>query len=240
MLPSDATEVVLARHGSSRAHAGQPGSELLDGQSDPPITEEGRRQADAIARRLVRAPVAAVFVTPLRRTIETAEPLATALALTPTVVADLREVRLGDWEGGVFERRTTKPDPLLARVFDEERWDLIPGAEPMADFASRVHRGLESIAAGVGPGAVAVAFVHGGVVAEACRQATASRGFAFIGVENGSMTRLVRGPTGEWWLRSFNETSHLVAHDAALSNAENRGCRLPSAESPRLNGAFRN
>jgi probable phosphoglycerate mutase len=177
--------------------------------SDPSISEEGRRQADAVAARLIEEPVAAVFVTTLRRTLQTAEPLVNALGLAPTSVDDLREVHLGEWEGGLFERHLANGHHLALRLFEQERWDVIPGAESMESLATRVRRGLEYVAASVGPGAVAVAYVHGGVVAEACRQVTGSRAFAFVAVENGSITRLIRLADGQWQLRSFNETWHL-------------------------------
>ena len=56
--------------------------------------------------------------------------------------------------------------------------------------------------------------VHGGIVAEACRQATGSEPFAFINVDNASITRLVRLATGRWLLLGFNDTAHLAHVDA--------------------------
>ncbi len=55
-----------------------------------------------------------------------------------------------------------------------------------------------------------MAVVHGGVIGEACRQATASRRFAFVHADNGSLTRLVVGADPRWLLRSFNDVSHLA------------------------------
>jgi probable phosphoglycerate mutase len=54
-----------------------------------------------------------------------------------------------------------------------------------------------------------VAVVHAGVIAEACRQATGSRPFAFTSAENGSITRLIFGGDGRQIVHSFNETAHL-------------------------------
>jgi probable phosphoglycerate mutase len=55
-----------------------------------------------------------------------------------------------------------------------------------------------------------VAVVHGGVVGEACRQATGSRPFAFVHSDNGSISRLVVRANGKWQLRSFNDIAHLA------------------------------
>ena len=54
-----------------------------------------------------------------------------------------------------------------------------------------------------------MAFLHGGVIGEVCRQATESRPFAFVHSDNGSVSRLVVRASGRWQLRSFNEVSHL-------------------------------
>lgn len=209
VVPPDATEVILLRHGAS-AHAvpGEP-FELVEGCSDPPLAPEGIEQARGAATRLAGIPIDALFVTVLQRTHQTAAPLAEAIGLQPQVIADLHEVMLGEWEGGEFRIRFHRGDPLIARIFAEERWDLIPGAERMEAFAVRVRRGFDEVVRRTGPGKVAVAVVHGGVIGELCRQATGSRRFAFVHADNCSITRLVAFADGQLLLRSFNDTSHL-------------------------------
>ncbi len=138
-------------------------------------------------------------------------PLAALTALEPVVVPELREVYLGDWEGGELRIRAAHGDPILKRAQAEERWDVIPNAEPMEAFAERVAAGLETIVDATGPGALAAAFVHGGVIGELCRQATGSRPFAFLHADNASITRLVVLGDGRRLLRCFNDTAHLAA-----------------------------
>jgi probable phosphoglycerate mutase len=79
-----------------------------------------------------------------------------------------------------------------------------------------VRTGIETVVAATGPGALAVAVLHGGVIGEACRQATDSRRFAFVHSDNGSVTRLVVWPDGRWLLRAFNDVSYLSAQAASL------------------------
>src|SRR4051794_38614383 len=114
--PPGSTEVILIRHGAS-AHAvpGHP-FDLLDGHADPPLAPEGEEQAIAVARRLDGESLAGLFVPPLQRTAETAAPLATATGLEPVVVPELREVMLGDWEGGELRVRAAQGDPLFWKV----------------------------------------------------------------------------------------------------------------------------
>ena len=221
-LPPGATEIVLVRHGAS-AHVA-PG-ELFpltdDGWGDPALAPEGERQVEAVTLRLASEAITGLFVSGLRRTLQTAAPLAARLGLEPVVVRDLREVYIGDYEAGVFRIKQNEGDALVARVFAEERWDVIPNAEPIEVFAGRVRSGIETIVAAVGPDAGAVAIVHAGVVAELCRQATGSRPFAFINSDNASITRLVVLNDGRWVLRSFNDTAHLaqLVAEAATSAA---------------------
>jgi probable phosphoglycerate mutase len=214
VAPPGATTVLLVRHGESApAHPDRP-FPLTGGHGDPPLAPEGEAQARRVADRLAAAhrdgePIDAVYVTTLRRTHETAAPLLEHLGLGPVEVADLREVHLGEWEGGRLRERVAAGDPLVARLLAEERWDVIPGAEPAADFDARLRRGIAAIAA-AHPGGRVVAVVHGGVIGHVLAVATGSRPFAFAGADNGSISELVVDSAGVWRLRRFNDTAHLA------------------------------
>lgn len=182
---------------------------LRDGRSDPSLSDAGLEQARAVAVRLAGERIARLFVTPLRRTHQTAEPLVQATGLAPTAIAELSEVFMGEWEGGEYRLRVAQGDPLAKRIFREERWDVIPGGESPDAFTRRVRHGVEAIVEATGPDSVAAAIVHGAVIGDICARATCGRLFGFVHSENGSLTRLVVQPDGRWLLRSFNETDHL-------------------------------
>ena len=206
--PPGATDVLLVRHGESEpAVPGAPFA-MVDGHGDPALAPEGRDHAEAVAERLADQGIDAIYVTNLRRTAETAAPLAARLGLAPVVEADLREVHLGDWEGGLFRQRMAEGDPVGQRMLAEERWDVIPGAEPQDAFAARVRAGVQRIVAGHPDQRVAV-FTHGGVIGQLlCEASGGSRPFAFVGSDNGSISHLVAMPD-RWVVRRFNDTSHL-------------------------------
>jgi 2,3-bisphosphoglycerate-dependent phosphoglycerate mutase len=210
-VPPDATELVIVRHGASASLVPGKPFDLVGGHSDPPLSPAGELQAEAVGVRLRGEPLKALFVTPLQRTTQTAAPLAAATGLEPVVLEDLREVHLGEWEGGEYRIRLTERDPLAVRALMEERWDLIPGGETMDSLAERVGRGVDQMLAAIGPGNAGVAVLHGGVIGEICRQATLSRPFAFVHCDNCSVSRLVVLPDGRSLLRGFNDTSHLTA-----------------------------
>src|SRR5262249_58691165 len=136
---------------------------------------------------------------------QTAAPLADATRLDPIVVEELAEVRLGDWEGGEYRLRVARGDPLVREMFEKERWDVIPGAESPESLGGRVRAGIERIVELTGPDAIAVAFLHGGVIGEVFRLATDSRPFAFVHSDNGSVSRLVVRASGKWPLPALND-----------------------------------
>jgi probable phosphoglycerate mutase len=206
--PPGAIELLIVRHGESEpAVPGRP-FPLVGGHGDPALAPAGREQAQRVADRLEDEGIEAIYVTSLRRTAETAAPLADRLGLEMAVEADLREVHLGEWEGGVFRQRVAEGDPIAARLFTEERWDVIPAAEPQVAFAERVRGAIGRIAAAHPDQRVAV-FSHGGVIGQILAQASGARSFAFIGCDNGAISHLV--VTAERWIiRRFNDTGHLA------------------------------
>jgi probable phosphoglycerate mutase len=207
--PPGACEILLVRHGESAAHVEGETFPLVDGQGDPPLAPEGEVQARQAADRLVATgeQIDAVYVTTLQRTRQTAAPLLEALGIEATVEPDLREVGLGDWEGGEFRRRVADGDPLVLQMYAEQRWDVIPGGEPVEDFRARVRRGIERIAS-THPDQLVVAVVHGGVIGETLNIATGSSGFTFTGADNASISHIVVD-ADNWSVRCYNDTSHL-------------------------------
>ncbi len=74
--PPGATSLLLVRHGESAPARPDEPFALVDGQGDPALAPAGRQQAQRVAERLAGEPIAAIYVTTLRRTAETAAPLA--------------------------------------------------------------------------------------------------------------------------------------------------------------------
>ena len=208
--PDDACEILLVRHGESEPLPEGQVFPLVGGHADPALHSTGEDQAVRVADRLISTGerIDAIYVTTLRRTHQTAAPLAERLGVEPMVEPELREVFLGDWEGGELRRRVRAEDPIVLRMRAEQRWDVIPGAEPTDEFESRVRCGIENIAR-VHPGRLVVAVVHGGVIGQVMNIAAGVRGFAFNGADNASISHIVVSPDG-WVVRCFNDTSHLT------------------------------
>jgi probable phosphoglycerate mutase len=125
------TRLFLVRHGETEwSRSGQHTS-----RTDLPLTPNGVRQAELLARRLASQRFAAVFSSPLRRALETCR--IAGLDREATVTDDLRE-----WDYGQYEGRTT--DDIRA---DEPGWTIwtarIVGGESLADVGRRVDRVID-------------------------------------------------------------------------------------------------
>jgi probable phosphoglycerate mutase len=199
--------VLLVRHAASEAYLDGNLFPLVDGHGDPPLSAEGKEQAERVCARLAGTGIDAIYVSNLRRTSQTAAALAEQLGLEPRIERDLREVYLGEWEGGIFRKMVAEGHPISLQMAAEERWDVIPGAEPADELASRVRGAIDRLAVAHVGQRVAV-FTHGGIIGQAIALASGSRPFAFLGAENTSISRIVV-TTDRWIVRGFNDTTHI-------------------------------
>ncbi len=89
------TRVYMVRHGATELTA----EDRFAGSTDVTLSAEGRGQVAALAVRLEGETLDAVYTSPLRRTVETAELLAAPHGLEPTIEPGLSEIDYGRWEG---------------------------------------------------------------------------------------------------------------------------------------------
>ena len=134
--------MILVRHGQTEWNR----VERFRGRVDLELTEAGVKQAEATARRLVREPIAAVYSSPLKRTMTTAGVLARPLGLPVTPFEYLIDVDFGNWRGLSLEE-AQKADAGLYRLW-VERPDLVtfPGGEGLAQVRDRFDTGLKLLA----------------------------------------------------------------------------------------------
>jgi len=206
-VPPGGVDLLLIRHGESEPARPGESFPMVDGHGDPALHANGQEQARAVGERLKNDHFEAIYVTTLRRTHQTAAPLAAYLGLTPLVEPDLREVCLGDWDGGLYRIKAAQNDPAFQRAVANQEWGEIPGAETTAQLQARVRAGLNRIAARH-PNQRIAAFVHGGVIGAAMAIASGAQPFAFSGAANGSISRIVL-TENRMIIRGFNDCGHL-------------------------------
>ena len=149
--------ILLARHGQTSENA----AGRILGRRDPPLSEQGRADAAALARALEGEGVLAVWTSPLARARETAEVAAAHLGLEAEVLDDLSESRRGAWEGRTYAELAEEDPALLAAFEAGERTFAFPGGESLEEQIARTRRALDTIAAGPQP---ALAVAHAGTI----------------------------------------------------------------------------
>lgn len=120
--------VLLIRHGRTAGN----GHHYV-GLEDLPLDEVGVIQARSVAERLAAEPIAAVYVSGLTRTVQTAMPLVAGRPCPLFVRPDLNEVDYGAYQGIAKSSRTFS----LKR---EHRYRRMPGGESLHDVYLRARR----------------------------------------------------------------------------------------------------
>ena len=114
--------LLLIRHAESSWNA----AGRWQGHGDPPLSDRGRAQANALARELASETIDVLVSSDLRRAAETAEILGQARGLRPELNPQLRELDLGDWEGLTRDQIERTAADVLRR-FDAGDLDVRPG-----------------------------------------------------------------------------------------------------------------
>jgi broad specificity phosphatase PhoE len=144
--PSDTCLAFLIRHGATENNVANP--PLLQGSAtDPGLSLEGHRQAERAADRLADEPLAAVYSSPLRRALETAETLARPHGLPVQQVPDLKEVDVGRWESRSWKEISQHEPDDYARFMADAATHGYPEGENMIQLLHRIQPTLETLLA---------------------------------------------------------------------------------------------
>jgi probable phosphoglycerate mutase len=128
----------LLRHGSIEGHE----TRRFVGQSEIPLDEAGRSQAESRRDRLAGVEFVEVFSSDLSRCVETARIVS---GREPVLVPELREIALGEWEGLTVEHvRAAMPEAYEARGADIAGFRP-PGGESFRDLAGRAVPAFDKI-----------------------------------------------------------------------------------------------
>jgi probable phosphoglycerate mutase len=122
------------------------------------LNKKGRQQAVALAERLSKTPIKAIYASPLERTLETAEPLAKALNLEIQPEPGLMETDCGEWSGqSIRKLRRLK---IWRSVQQHPSLFTFPGGEAMSECQHRMVRVLESLRQKHSPKDLVACFSH--------------------------------------------------------------------------------
>jgi broad specificity phosphatase PhoE len=151
------TTVYLARHGESDWNV----ERRWQGHADRPLTERGREQARALAKRLAAVDLEAVYASDLRRAWETAETVAASRGLEVVRLPELREVDVGSWSGFTRDECAERyPDAFVRWQQRGTGWE---DGESYEDMGARIVGVIQRLAAEHPNGAILVVS-HGGPI----------------------------------------------------------------------------
>lgn len=174
------------------------------GHTDIPLNEEGRKQAERLARRMIGESWDAVYSSDLIRALETARKAVEGRGIEVRTDVRLREIHLGQIEG------TTEEDRVSKWGADWKTLDL--GAEPRESVADRGVQAIEEMAARH-PGSRILIVSHGGLIVQTIKRlAPFADTASYIG--NTSVTLMRKGGDGTWECELYNCTKHLEEADA--------------------------
>lgn len=211
------TELVLVRHGQQDYPKDMARSATSD-WIDPPLSDLGNRQADAVGRSMADQEIAAVYASNLERARETGHQIARHHGLDVGVIPELREIELfRDLPEGT--QLTDAVDPILLRGarerwIQDRRWDVYPFSETGEEFRHRVLMAIEGIIA-THPGERVVVACHGGVINAVTGAILGLKEDMFFRPAHASVHR-VTAQDSRRVIWSLNETHHLAAVDPAL------------------------
>lgn len=127
------TRLLLVRHGATVLSA----EDRFAGSTDVDISDEGRTQASALAARLAPVPIAAVYASPMRRTVETASIITRPHRLELRLDPGLREIGHGHWEG-MRRAEVEQAFPAEYGTWEEDPFTFAPeGGEAGIDVLAR-------------------------------------------------------------------------------------------------------
>jgi broad specificity phosphatase PhoE len=121
----------LLRHGQH----GLLGKALAGRMPGVGLTEQGRAEIAAVAERLAREPIAAIYASPLQRTRESAEIVAERLGLPIVFRDDIIELDFGEWTGATFD--SIRGHPRWHAWNTQRSLAQIPGGETMRGVQHR-------------------------------------------------------------------------------------------------------
>lgn len=211
-MPGDReTRVVLVRHGETEWNR----VERFRGRTDIELNETGRRQARAAAQRLSGWQIGAIYSSPLKRALQTAQPIAEACGLGVAVLEGIADVDYGAWAGlSAEEARVQYPQayetwvhaPLLARFAQ---------GESLRQVQARSWSALEEISsAHEGETILLVSHVVVNRVLICSALGLVEDAFWRIGQDNAAIN-LLQGANGRYRVLLLNDTCHLESPDGS-------------------------
>ena len=198
------TEIILARHGETEWNV----KEVFRGRIDIELNETGIKQAELLAEYLSNTKIDAIYSSPLKRAVKTAETIAGYHKLDVEIAPGLIDFDYGKWQGLPHQEVKDKYKELYAEWINNPDGVKIPAGESLNDVRKRAMSVVDDV----------IAKYEGTVVLVAHRVVNKVLICALLGLDNSHFWNIRQDTcgittfiyeNGRFILTKHNDTSYL-------------------------------
>ncbi len=128
------TEIILVRHGETEWNV----AEIFRGRIDIELNETGIKQAELLAEYLSDVRIEAIYSSPLKRALRTAEMIADYHQLEVKIAPGLTDLDFGQWQGLPHQEVKGKYEELYTEWISRPDRVKMPAGESLNDVSKRV------------------------------------------------------------------------------------------------------
>ena len=137
------TKIILVRHGETEWNVG----EVFRGRIDVELNETGIREAELLAKYLSDSRITAIYSSPLKRALRTAEIIASHHDVEVKIAPELIDCDFGEWQGLSLQTVADRYKQLYAEWFKNPHLVNMPAGESLDDVRRRAVRLVDSLLA---------------------------------------------------------------------------------------------
>ncbi len=153
------TKIYIVRHAEAEGNLFR----RIHGQTEGKVTENGKRQIEALEQRFSQIPVDVCLTSDLLRTRTTAQAVCRPNGLQMQPEPRFREVHLGCWEDVPFGQLYAKQSKAMEQFdYDPVNWK-VEGSEPFSSYTSRFLEAMKEAAEQYRDGTICIVS-HGAVI----------------------------------------------------------------------------
>ena len=185
----------------------------IQGHSNVPLSDHGRRQAKLLGTRLAGRKFSAVYASDLSRAVETARAIVGDSEVLINTEPDLREFSYGEWDGLTLQEVEDQyPDALSERTGEGNNAFAAPGGENTSQVLDRVRRFCTRAVRCHDDDENILVVAHGGSIRAllVCLQGLTHDHFWSTQVDCGNLSVIHNQPNGRV-LELWNNTTHLTS-----------------------------
>ncbi len=200
------TKLVLVRHGQTEWNI----DGKFQGQSDVQLSEEGIRQAEALAQNFPVESVDAIYCSDLTRARTTAECIARRFGLPVQPVKELRELSFGKWEGLTYQEIVSGWPDAMENFLRHPDILQVPNGETFPRLRERAMGFIEKVTAEA-DGKTLLIVAHGGILRTVLTvMLHMPLQYLWSIRQFNTAVNIVRRDDGEWTIELLNSTAHLT------------------------------